>query len=63
MAFSVLDGRIVCATAFNAGGEIRFARKLIESRALVGADALADGARKLKDLAPRAEPVRAAAAA
>ena len=63
MAFSVLDGRIVCATAFNAGGEIRFARKLIESRAKVGAEALADGAIKLKDLVPRAEPVRAAAAA
>ncbi len=63
MAFSVLDGRIVCATAFNAGGEIRFARKLIESRALVSAEALADGARKLKDLIPRAEPARAAATA
>jgi NADPH-dependent 2,4-dienoyl-CoA reductase/sulfur reductase-like enzyme len=63
MAFSVLDGRIVCATAFNAGGEIRFARKLIESRALVGANALADGETKLKDLVPRAEPARAAAAA
>jgi 3-phenylpropionate/trans-cinnamate dioxygenase ferredoxin reductase subunit len=63
MAFSVLDGRIVCATAFNSGGEIRFARKLIESRTSVGAEALADGTRKLKDLIPRAEPVRTAAAA
>ena len=51
MAFSLLDGRIVCATAFNSGAEIRFARKLIESRTPVAAKALADAGRKLKDLA------------
>ena len=65
MAFSVLDGRIVCATAFNAGGEIRFARKLIESRTPVEAGVIADPTRKLKDLAARADPnqsVRGAAA-
>ncbi len=63
MAFSLVGGRMVCATAFNAGGEIRFARKLIESRTPVSAGALADTAIKLKDLATRAEPARAAAAA
>ena len=51
MAFSTVDGRIVCATAFNSGGEIRFARKLIETRQQVDASVLADGSRKLKDLA------------
>ena len=51
IAFSMLDERIVCATAFNAGGEIRFARKLIEARAPVDKRALADGGRKLKELA------------
>ena len=61
IAFSTLAGRIVCATAFNAGGEIRFARKLIESRQSVAASALADASMKLKDLAAR--PVHVGAAA
>lgn len=61
MAFSLLGERLVCATAFNAGGEIRFARKLIESGAPVDARALADGATRLKDLA--APGVRVSAAA
>jgi NADPH-dependent 2,4-dienoyl-CoA reductase/sulfur reductase-like enzyme len=61
VAFSTIDERIVCATAFNSGGEIRFARKLIESRMRVGARALADSGTKLKDLAAR--NVHAAAAA
>jgi NADPH-dependent 2,4-dienoyl-CoA reductase/sulfur reductase-like enzyme len=61
IAFSVLEERIVCATAFNAGGEIRFARKLIESRVPVGAAALADPGTKLKDLAARPAQVGAAA--
>jgi 3-phenylpropionate/trans-cinnamate dioxygenase ferredoxin reductase subunit len=51
IAFSMVDERIVCATAFNAGGEIRFARKLVEARLPVDRRALADGGRKLKDLA------------
>ncbi len=55
MAFSVVDARIVCATAFNAGGEIRFARKLIESHTPVDAGVLSDASRKLKDLAGRAD--------
>lgn len=60
IAFSLFEGRIVCATAFNAGGEIRFARKLIESRLSISAATLADSSVKLKDLAA---PVHAAAAA
>ena len=55
VAFSLLGERIVCATAFNAGGEIRFARKLIESRRPVQATALADAGTKLKDLAAPAQ--------
>jgi 3-phenylpropionate/trans-cinnamate dioxygenase ferredoxin reductase subunit len=61
IAFSMMDERIVCATAFNSGGEIRFARKLIESRLPVSARALADAGTKLKDLAARNVPVDAAA--
>jgi NADPH-dependent 2,4-dienoyl-CoA reductase/sulfur reductase-like enzyme len=61
MAFSLLNGRIVCATAFNAGGEIRFARKLIEARVSINAGTLADNGTKLKDLAAR--PVQVGAAA
>lgn len=60
IAFSLFEGRIVCATAFNAGGEIRFARKLIESRVSINAAKLVDSSVKLKDLAA---PVQAAAAA
>jgi len=51
LAFSLLEGRIVCATGFNAGGDIRMARRLIESRTPASAAALADTAVKLKDLA------------
>ena len=51
MAFSVRDGRIVCATAFNSGAEVRYARKLIEAGTPVSCVALADSSRKLKDLA------------
>ena len=61
MAFSLVDERIVCATAFDSGGEIRFARKLIEAKLAVSPAALSDGARKLKDLA--AGSVQAVAAA
>ena len=61
IAFSVLEGRIVCVTAFNAGADIRFARKLIEARAAVGAAALADGGRKLKDLAAQSTAAAVAA--
>ena len=58
---SRLEVRIGCASAVNDGGEIRFARKLIEARQPVSAAALEDGSIKLKDLAAR--PVHAGAAA
>ena len=61
IAFSVLDGRIVCATAFDAGGEIRLARKLIEAQTPVSARVLSDAGRKLKELVARTVPVDAAA--
>jgi len=50
MAFNLAAGRVVGATAFNMGGEIRFARKLIESGARVDPATLADPGRKLKDI-------------
>lgn len=50
IAFGLVQGRLRLAVAFNAGGEIRFARRLIESRALLSKDRLADAAIKLKDL-------------
>ncbi|MBM3560586.1 MAG: NAD(FAD)-dependent dehydrogenase, partial [Alphaproteobacteria bacterium] len=51
LAFSLSGARLVCATGFDAGADIRLARRLIESRAPVSDAALADPARKLKDLA------------
>lgn len=50
MAFNLAEGRVVGATAFNMGGEIRFARKLIETGAGLDPATLADPARKLKDI-------------
>jgi len=50
MAFNLAAGRVVGATAFNMGGEIRFARKLIESGAKLDPATLADPGRKLKDI-------------
>ena len=50
MAFNLADGRVVGATAFNMGGEIRFARKLIETRASPDSASLGDPERKLKDI-------------
>ena len=61
IAFSLAGARLVCATAFNAGGEIRFVRKLIEARVPVDAGALADSGTRLKDLAARPMQVGAAA--
>ena len=49
-AFGLVGGRMRLAVAFDAGGEIRFARRLIESRAQLPTDRLADPAIKLKDL-------------
>ena len=50
LAFGLADGRMRLAVAFDMGGEIRLARRLIESRAQLSAQRLADGAIKLKDL-------------
>jgi NADPH-dependent 2,4-dienoyl-CoA reductase/sulfur reductase-like enzyme len=50
LAFGLADGRMRLAVGFNMGGEIRAARRLIESRARVSAQRLADPAIKLKDL-------------
>ncbi|MBI1775092.1 MAG: FAD-dependent oxidoreductase [Proteobacteria bacterium] len=51
MAFNLAKDIVVGATAFNMGGEIRFARQLIEQGARIDPADLADPARKLKDLA------------
>jgi len=50
IAFGLVNGRMCLAVAFNAGADIRFARRLIESRAQLPTDRLADPAIKLKDL-------------
>jgi NADPH-dependent 2,4-dienoyl-CoA reductase/sulfur reductase-like enzyme len=50
VAFGLADGRLRLAVGFDAGGEIRVARRLIESRAQLSPQRLADGAVKLKDL-------------
>jgi NADPH-dependent 2,4-dienoyl-CoA reductase/sulfur reductase-like enzyme len=50
LAFGLADGRMRLAVGFNMGGEIRAARRLIESRAQVSAQRLADPTLKLKDL-------------
>ena len=50
VAFGLVQGRLRLAVAFNLGAEIRFARRLIESRAQLPTDRLADPAIKLKDL-------------
>jgi len=50
LCFNLAGGRVVGATAFNMGGEIRFARKLVELKAAVEPDVLSDSARKLRDV-------------
>ena len=50
LALGLADGRVRLAVGFDMGGEIRFARRLIESRAPLSAERLSDGAVKLKDL-------------
>ena len=52
VAFGVADGRVRLAAGFNAGAEIRFARRLIEARAQLSPRRLADTSVKLKDLIP-----------
>lgn len=50
LAFALVEGRVVCAVALNQGAEIRFAKKLIESKRVVSAEQLADPTLKLKEL-------------
>jgi NADPH-dependent 2,4-dienoyl-CoA reductase/sulfur reductase-like enzyme len=50
LAFGLVEGRMRLAVGFNMGGEIRSARRLIESRAQLSARRLGDSAIKLKDL-------------
>lgn len=50
MAFGLAGDRLRLAVAFNAGAEMRFARRLIEARAQLAAHRLADPGLKLKDL-------------
>jgi len=56
MAFGVLAGKVRLAVAFNAGGELRFARRLVEFGAQVPSASLANPAVKLKELVPEAAP-------
>jgi NADPH-dependent 2,4-dienoyl-CoA reductase/sulfur reductase-like enzyme len=50
LCFNLAGGIVVGATAFNMGGEIRFARKLVELKAAVAPGVLADGATRLRDV-------------
>jgi NADPH-dependent 2,4-dienoyl-CoA reductase/sulfur reductase-like enzyme len=50
MAFGLVEGRIGLAVGFDQGAEMRFARRLIESRAQLPPSRLADPGTKLKDL-------------
>ena len=50
LALGLAGGRLRLAVGFDMGGEIRLARRLIESRAQLSPERLADGAVKLKDL-------------
>ncbi len=52
VAFGLAGGRLRLAAGFNAGADIRFARRLIEAGAEVSPRQLADPAVKLKDLIP-----------
>ncbi|HXQ67377.1 MAG TPA: FAD-dependent oxidoreductase, partial [Alphaproteobacteria bacterium] len=50
LCFNLAGNVVVGATAFNMGGEIRFARKLVELKAKVEPSVLADSAQKLRDV-------------
>ncbi|HUQ24330.1 MAG TPA: FAD-dependent oxidoreductase [Burkholderiales bacterium] len=54
LALGLVDERLRLAVGFDTGGEIRFARRLIEARAQLSAKRLADAAVKLKDLVTEA---------
>ena len=50
IAFTLADGRVTSLIAFNAGAELRFGRRLIESRVQIAAEVLRDISRPLKDI-------------
>jgi len=50
MCFNYADGIVEGATAFNMGGEIRFARKLIEAKVRVDPAVISNPTNKLKDI-------------
>lgn len=50
LCFNLSDGIVVGATSFNMGGEIRFARKMVEVRARLDPDILADPMKRLRDI-------------
>ncbi|MGO8864890.1 MAG: NAD(P)/FAD-dependent oxidoreductase [Alphaproteobacteria bacterium] len=50
LCFNLASKVVVGATAFNMGGEIRFARKLVELKAKVEPGVLSDGTKKLRDV-------------
>lgn len=52
-AFGLIDERLVFAVGFNAGGDIRLAKRLIEIRAAIPGNKLADLSLNLKDLVRR----------
>jgi NADPH-dependent 2,4-dienoyl-CoA reductase/sulfur reductase-like enzyme len=54
LAFGLAEGRLRLAVGFNMGGEIRSARRLIESRAPFSPQRLADSTVRLKDLVTEA---------
>ncbi|MCK6453092.1 MAG: FAD-dependent oxidoreductase [Alphaproteobacteria bacterium] len=63
IGFAFAGGRLVFAVGFNMGGELRLARRLIETGAEVDAAALCDPARKLKDIVSAAAASAVAPAA
>ncbi len=63
IGFAFAGGRPVFAVGFNMGGELRQARRLIETGAMVDAAALCDPARKLKDIVSAAAASAVAPAA
>jgi len=54
LAFGLVEGRLRLAVGFNMGGEIRSARRLLEARAQLSPQRLADSAVRLKDLVTEA---------
>jgi hypothetical protein len=50
LAFGLVEDRLRLAVGFDMGGEIRLARRLIEARAQLSAQRLAEPTVRLKDL-------------